>query len=151
MICGSSIDWRTLPDSVYQNFMGAIPTDADLYLRPTAFVDAPFGHDDKVLRLAGGLSWFSALEVTAVSEGIRSSSQLVTVEQFSKFLESLSDAQAAKANLVLERLTADRDPISLGERVIRFDQPMVAGILNVTPDSFSDGGKFVGRGRKPPG
>lgn len=143
MICGSSIDWRTLPDSVYQNFMSAIPTDADLYLRPTAFVDAPFGHDDKVLRLAGGLSWFSALEVTAVSEGVRSSSQLVTVEQFSKFLESLSDAQAAKVNLVLERLTADRDPISLGERVIRFDQPMVAGILNVTPDSFSDGGKFV--------
>jgi dihydropteroate synthase len=28
----------------------------------------------------------------------------------------------------------------LGERVLRLDQPLVAGILNVTPDSFSDGG-----------
>ena len=26
---------------------------------------------------------------------------------------------------------------------LRLDQPQVMGILNVTPDSFSDGGKFV--------
>ncbi|HMJ92680.1 MAG TPA: dihydropteroate synthase, partial [Allosphingosinicella sp.] len=30
----------------------------------------------------------------------------------------------------------------LGERVIRLDQPQAVGILNVTPDSFSDGGRF---------
>ena len=29
-------------------------------LRPTAFVDSPFGHDGKVARLAGGLNWFAA-------------------------------------------------------------------------------------------
>ena len=28
---------------------------------------------------------------------------------------------------------------------LRFDVPAVMGILNVTPDSFSDGGRFVGR------
>lgn len=33
-----------------------------VYLRPTAFVDAPFGHDGKVARLAGGLIWFSSVE-----------------------------------------------------------------------------------------
>ena len=33
------------------------------YLRPTGFVDAPFGHDGKVARLAGGLLWFSAVEL----------------------------------------------------------------------------------------
>ena len=33
------------------------------YLRPTGFVDAPFGHDGKVARLAGGLQWFSAVEL----------------------------------------------------------------------------------------
>ena len=32
------------------------------FLRPTAFVDSPFGHDGKVERLAGGLCWFSAVE-----------------------------------------------------------------------------------------
>jgi len=34
-------------------------------------------------------------------------------------------------------------PLQLGERTIRLDQPQVMGILNVTPDSFSDGGKFL--------
>jgi dihydropteroate synthase len=33
--------------------------------------------------------------------------------------------------------------MQLGERTIRLDQPQVMGILNVTPDSFSDGGKFL--------
>lgn len=28
---------------------------------------------------------------------------------------------------------------------IAFDRPMVMGVLNVTPDSFSDGGRFAGR------
>ncbi|EQB13884.1 hypothetical protein L288_01990, partial [Sphingobium quisquiliarum P25] len=34
--------------------------------------------------------------------------------------------------------------LSLGERTIRFDAPQVMGILNITPDSFSDGGKHAG-------
>jgi dihydropteroate synthase len=34
-------------------------------------------------------------------------------------------------------------PLQLGARTIRLDQPQVMGILNVTPDSFSDGGKFL--------
>src|SRR4051812_21098282 len=33
------------------------------YLRPTGFVDAPFGHDGKVARLAGGLGWFASVEL----------------------------------------------------------------------------------------
>ena len=33
------------------------------YLRPTGFVDAPFGHDGKVARLAGGLLWFAQVEI----------------------------------------------------------------------------------------
>jgi len=34
-------------------------------------------------------------------------------------------------------------PLQLGERTIRLDQPQVMGILNVTPDSMSDGGEFL--------
>jgi len=40
-------------------------------------------------------------------------------------------------------LTSPRQQLQLGERTIRLDQPQVMGILNVTPDSFSDGGKFL--------
>jgi dihydropteroate synthase len=32
-------------------------------------------------------------------------------------------------------------PLQLGARTVRLDQPQVMGILNVTPDSFSDGGQ----------
>ena len=39
------------------------------------------------------------------------------------------------------RLTAPRPPLALGERTVRLDQPQVVGIVNVTPDSFSGGGK----------
>ncbi|MBS0503847.1 MAG: dihydropteroate synthase [Proteobacteria bacterium] len=41
---------------------------------------------------------------------------------------------------VVTRLAAPRAPLELGTRTIRFDQPQVAAILNMTPDSFSDGG-----------
>ena len=34
-------------------------------------------------------------------------------------------------------------PLQLGERTVRLDQPQVMGIVNVTPDSFSDGGQFA--------
>src|SRR3546814_16135417 len=41
----------------------------------------------------------------------------------------------------MARLTAERPALRLGERTLRFDQPHVMGILNMTPDSFSDGGR----------
>ena len=40
-------------------------------------------------------------------------------------------------------LTSPRAPLKLGERIVRLDQPQVAGIVNVTPDSFSDGGRYA--------
>ena len=99
------------------------------YLRPTGFVDAPFGHDGKVARLAGGLSWFGAVEILR-----EDGAELVSVEGIEA---RLSEAEQA----IWENLTRPRAPLQLGERVIRLDQPQVVGILNVTPDSFSDGGR----------
>src|SRR5258707_14823760 len=49
-------------------------------LRPTAFVDSPFGHDGKVARLAGGMSWFSAVELIRIEGHCRVSVELVSVE-----------------------------------------------------------------------
>ncbi len=49
-------------------------------LRPTAFVDSPFGHDGKVARLAGGMNWFSAVELITVEGQRRISTELVRVE-----------------------------------------------------------------------
>jgi len=115
-----------------------------LYLRPTGFVDAPFGFDGQVLRLAGGLTWFSAIEAIAVAGGTRTGATLVPVERLDSFLGSLSSEAEEGARATLARLTAPRPPLKLGPRSIPLDQPQVMAILNVTPDSFSDGGAHVG-------
>src|SRR5438309_3675611 len=105
-------------------------------IRPTAFVDSPFGHDGKVARLAGGLNWFAAVELIAVEGHSRVSAELVPVEGIeSRFDDDMAAQWTA--------LTAARAQLELGERTIRLDQPQVMGVLNVTPDSFSDGGRFA--------
>ena len=38
------------------------------------------------------------------------------------------------------------EPLQCGRFTLSFERPLVMGILNVTPDSFSDGGKFEMRG-----
>jgi dihydropteroate synthase len=101
------------------------------YLRPTAFVDSPFGHDGKVARLAGGLSWFAAVERIGAD-----GAELLPVAGIE---DRLSEAERA----IWARLTTPRPPLTLGARTIRLDQPQVAGIVNVTPDSFSDGGELA--------
>jgi dihydropteroate synthase len=112
---------------------------ARMLIRPTGFVDSPFGHDGKVARLAGGLNWFSAVEAIEWDGSRRVSAELVSVERLHETIDDMPpDAQAA-----WDRLTVSRQPLQLGERTIRLDQPQVMGILNVTPDSFSDGGQFA--------
>ena len=104
-------------------------------IRPTGFVDSPFGHDGKLARLAGGLNWFAAAELIKLEGQKRASTELVSVEGIEdRFDEDIARQWAA--------LTSPRPALQLGERTVRLDQPQVMGILNVTPDSFSDGGLF---------
>lgn len=105
-------------------------------IRPTAFVDSPFGHDQKVARLAGGLNWFAGAELLKVEGNRRVAAELVPVEGIEeRFDDDMAEQWRA--------LTAAREPLQLGERTIRLDQPQVMGILNATPDSFSDGARFA--------
>jgi dihydropteroate synthase len=101
-------------------------------LRPTGFVDSPFAQDGKVARLAGGLNWFASVELIH-DDGSR---ELVAVEGIEQRFDEAMAADWA-------RITAPRAPLRLGERTIRLDQPQVMGIVNATPDSFSDGGAYA--------
>ncbi|WP_324753035.1 dihydropteroate synthase [Roseovarius sp. Pro17] len=89
-----------------------------VYYRPIAQFDAlrPKG----ALPLAGGWAWFDRAERMTREGG----SEMV----------SATDIPAE----ILDHLTATRSPIA----GLSFDAPRLMGILNVTPDSFSDGGKF---------
>jgi dihydropteroate synthase len=102
-------------------------------IRPTGFVDAPFGHDDKVARLAGGLNWFASVEL--IHDG--GAREIVPVEGIEGRFDEAMAADWA-------RITGPRAALSLGARTIRLDQPQVMAIINATPDSFSDGGLHGG-------
>ncbi len=102
------------------------------FIRPSGFVDSPFGHDGKVARLAGGLNWFASVELID-GDGQR---ELVAVEGIE---DRFDDVMAADWG----RLTSARAPLQMGERTIRLDQPQVMGIINATPDSFSDGDTYA--------
>ena len=109
-----------------------------IYLRPTAFIDSPIGFDGAAKRLAGGLQWFSALEVIK-RDGARVSRELLPVSRADQEVPALGSA----AETQWRNLVAPRAPLQLKERVVRFDQPQVMGIVNATPDSFSDGGQTL--------
>ena len=65
------------------------------YLRPTAFVDAPFGYDGRVARLAGGMGWFSAVEIDTLEGDARISTELVPVEAIGETLARLDESARA--------------------------------------------------------
>jgi len=110
-----------------------VTTLTTIHLRPTHFTATPIDRPDgSVVRLAGGMQWFAAYDVLANGRYERT----IPVAE----VETLG----ARAAGLHAAITAPRPPLRLGERTLRFDQPQVAGILNVTPDSFSDGGAHAG-------
>lgn len=50
---------------------------------------------------------------------------------------------AKLADLIEKTLTSKFTPIKLKDKVFDFKRPYIVGILNLTPDSFSDGGEFL--------
>lgn len=92
------------------------------YFRPIAMTDR--ARPRRAFSLAGGWCWFDRVEVLSRAAA-----------------GSIIPATEVPA-AVLERLTSAR-PDFAG---LTLDRPRLMGILNVTPDSFSDGGKFQGTG-----
>ncbi len=104
-----------------------------MYLRPTAFIDTPVGHDGQCARLAGGLTWFSAVELIVRGRPRR----LFPVDR----LDEARALDPARFDLLWTALTTARAPLQHGGFTLRLDEPAIVGIVNVTPDSFSDGGE----------
>ncbi|EZP69968.1 Dihydropteroate synthase [Sphingomonas paucimobilis] len=122
-----------------------LPADARLYLKPAWFVPSPIGlPDGSAARMGNGLIWFQAYELTVRRGRDRLARQIVPAGGFEEVVAALPDPLARRARAQAANISAPRPPLSLGERTIRFDAPQVMGILNITPDSFSDGGKHAG-------
>lgn len=121
-----------------------IGSNAKIYLKPVGFLDSPQFFDEQNKQLNNSLLWFSQVEYSIIEEAKPTIRSLVPVELWDKIASQLPEPVQERAATLFANLTKSHAPLQCGERVLRFDQPHVMGILNMTPDSFSDGGKHDG-------
>lgn len=101
-------------------------------LRGPAEIEA---ESESLLPLAGGPLRFSRCEAIWRA-GARASRAVLPLGDIAPWAEAREAGQGAAAEALLRRLSAPRAPLA----GLSLDRPRVMGILNVTPDSFSDGG-----------
>lgn len=114
-----------------------------LYIQPLTTVASPQAVAGDAVRLAGGMVFAHLFAVTVTRDGAVASRDLVTSASIADALARLPAGLGAEAETQWANLRRAHPPLQLGQRTIRLDQPQVMGILNVTPDSFSDGGQFM--------
>ena len=114
-----------------------------LYIQPLTFAPSPQAFAGDAVRLAGGMTYAREFAVIIRRESQVAERTLATAETIDEVLAQLPDELGPEAEAQWANLRMAHPPLQLGERTIRLDQPQVMGILNVTPDSFSDGGKFL--------
>ena len=111
-----------------------------VYLRPVGFIPHKSSEDeDEVwggIPLAGGPLAFTGLEIAER----RGTSVTRRTCSLSEFFERDWGRQTLAAADLFEALRQPRPRIS----GLPMDRPQIMGIVNVTPDSFSDGGSFDG-------
>lgn len=109
------------------------------YLRPIALADSPQSEDGDAIRLGGGMAYASRFALVQREGGRVTARSRYSAAELRAALDRLPDAVREQ----FDNLQRSHAPLQCGARTIRLDQPQVMGILNVTPDSFSDGGQFM--------
>lgn len=115
-----------------------------VYIRPIGFVPGPQAEHGNAVRLAGGMVYASRFAIILRRDGQVADRWLAAPDGIAAILGQLPDGCAAEAEAQWAALTMAHPPLVLGDRTIRLDQPQIMGILNATPDSFSDGGAHDG-------
>ncbi|MDH3913790.1 MAG: dihydropteroate synthase [Rhodospirillales bacterium] len=113
-----------------------------LYLRPLGLVPRS-GAVEGFVPLAGGPLGFAACEVILRAGPRTIGREILPVAALDETLRARDPALAEAAGVRLERLGRARSPLA----GLPMDRPQVMGVVNVTPDSFSDGGDRFDPGR----
>ena len=113
-----------------------------LYIRPIGLSLSPQSEHGDAIRLAGGMVYASRFAITVREAGKVVSRNLASARGMPQALAALPADLAEEGASQWAGLQTIHEPLQCGDRTVRLDQPQVMGILNVTPDSFSDGGKF---------
>lgn len=104
-----------------------------IYLQPLSPLKGCFNFEDDI---------FETLKIHTYKEGAVSS-EILMVSDFAAYVASLPVLLQEQAQTAFDHLTRKCCPVPLKSgATMTWDRPLIQGILNVTPDSFSDGGKF---------
>lgn len=115
--------------------LGRLSPDAKLYLRPIGLGSG--------LSVAGGSARFAAVELSARHHGTVAILGNFAAADPAGIAARLPATQRSRFDLLWMRLTTPRAPLALRTGTLDLATPQVMGILNVTPDSFSDGGRHA--------
>ncbi|MDZ4137287.1 MAG: dihydropteroate synthase [Erythrobacter sp.] len=113
---------------------------ATVYLHPLTLVSGPQAVEGEAVRLGGSMVYAREFALVLRRDGVVANRIICTAGAVEQALARLPDAVADDATAQWANLRKAHPPLQLGARTIRLDQPQIMGILNVTPDSFSDGG-----------
>lgn len=112
-----------------------------IYLHPLTLVSGPQAVDGDAVRLGGSMAYAREFALVLRSGGAVTERIVCPPSGMAETLSRLPAAVAADAAAQWHNVRKIHPPLQLGSRTIRLDQPQIMGILNVTPDSFSDGGQ----------
>jgi dihydropteroate synthase len=114
-----------------------------LWLRPTALLHGGAARaalaQHSAFPLAGGPAAFAMVELLAAERSDRLVAALDDIAAVRRWSGARGGALSARVEEQLARLTAPRVPWA----GLPLDRPLIMGIVNATPDSFSDGGRFL--------
>ena len=119
-----------------------VPAAARLYLRPVGL--AAGSEAEAILvggtarRLAGGPFAFAACQVYVREPG-RIRTGVAPLAEIESWAERLPERAGGRVHGLLDRLTGERS----GATFAPGGRPVLMGVINATPDSFSDGGEHL--------
>ncbi|MGH6883476.1 MAG: dihydropteroate synthase [Hypericibacter sp.] len=125
---------------------GERESDRRLYLFPEGILSGAAARDavkaGQALKLAGGPLAFTHIALIE-RDAKRRASQPFGLPAFERWMAGQPLARRRALAKRLDQLTAAR-PRFAG---LAMDRPRIMGVINVTPDSFSDGGRFLDAGK----
>ena len=111
-------------------------------IRPIGLALSPQAEDGAAIRLGGSLVYASRFALVVRDEGKVIERRVFGSREAEAVIGAIGGVPGREAEGQWANLARVHAPLQLGTRTIRLDQPQIMGILNVTPDSFSDGGAF---------
>lgn len=118
------------------------PVDNKIYLQPLGILRGCVASDavkaGYARWLTGGPLAFNMVKVIYRQMGERQEEELVPVIELDQYVSELASFRQEKISTLLSNITGKRS----ARGVLKWQRPRIQGIVNVTPDSFSDGGQY---------